>query len=139
MTRVNLFDPPCSDPDTIQRNNHPSTTDLGCRLCRLTCFVWLISAAILLAIVLPVGYAFKYRYDCNHISISNLKIDSITVSNFNLSSRPNQISADWNIKINLKNMDRHGYLNFSGFSVSIYYDVLQVGLSNLMPFDMTPT
>lgn len=67
-----------------------------------------------------------------------LEIESLTASNFNISSRPNQISVDWNVKMNLQPFNKHGYLNFSNITVSIYYNVLQAGLTNVMPFDVFP-
>ncbi|KAK1398753.1 hypothetical protein POM88_008616 [Heracleum sosnowskyi] len=72
------------------------------------------------------------------IELPKLEINSLTVCNFNISTRPNQISADWNVKMNLNSMDKHGYLNFSGIAVSINYNVLQVGLTNFMSFDINP-
>lgn len=138
MATVHPFDLPSSAPDTIQRNNNPSKTYGCCCVSMHYCFLLLITLAIAHGIVLAIIDAIYYRDDCKYISILKLKIDSITISNFNRSSHPNQISVDWNIKMNLKTMDGHGYLHFSGISVSIYYDVLQVGLSNLMPFDITP-
>lgn len=70
------------------------------------------------------------------IEFPKLEIDSLTVSNLNISTRPNQISADWNLGMNLKSMDKHGYLNFSSIAFSIYYNALQVGLTNFMSFDI---
>ncbi|KAK1353981.1 hypothetical protein POM88_047237 [Heracleum sosnowskyi] len=79
------------------------------------------------------------RYDRSHIpTIPNLKIDSLIATNFTLSFHPNQISADWNLKMNLETDNRHGYLSFSNMTVSIFHDVLQAGVTDVIPFDVVP-
>ncbi|KAK1353985.1 hypothetical protein POM88_047241 [Heracleum sosnowskyi] len=78
-------------------------------------------------------------YVRRHITtIPKLQIDSLTASNFTLSSRPNQIFVNWNVKINLETKNSHGYLSFSNMTVSIYYHVLQAGLTDVIPFDVVP-
>ncbi|KAL8155637.1 uncharacterized protein LOC141691027 [Apium graveolens] len=72
------------------------------------------------------------------VKAPTLELDSLTLSNFNLSSPPNQISADWNVSMNFTNVDTHGYFEFSNIKVLIYYDKKIVGVTNLMSFDMSP-
>ncbi|KAK1353979.1 hypothetical protein POM88_047235 [Heracleum sosnowskyi] len=77
------------------------------------------------------------RYNRSHITtIPTLKIDSLIATNFTLSFHPNQISADWNLKMNLETDNSH--LSFSNMTVSIFYDVLQAGVTDVIPFDVVP-
>ncbi|XP_074336526.1 uncharacterized protein LOC141673681 [Apium graveolens] len=94
----------------------------------------------LLVIILGIIACQGYLVFTIITTVKNPKItiDSLKVSNFNLSSHPNQISADWNVQMCLKTMDTHGYLNFSDITVFVYYNHEIIGVTNLMPFNASP-
>ncbi|WOG85050.1 hypothetical protein DCAR_0104236 [Daucus carota subsp. sativus] len=66
-----------------------------------------------------------------------LEIDSLTASNFNLSSQPNQISADWNVQMSFKTMNKLGYFKFYRTKVSVYYDDKRIALKKIRSFYLT--
>lgn len=133
--KVHHFDPSSNTPalprNTVELQPQTSFFHRNRFILLILLFVMVVWSAV-------VAVVYIYTNCTRIIDFPELKIYSITVSNFNLSSNPNQISADWNVKMNLKNKDAYGYYRFSDISVSIYYNVLQFGLINLMPVDITP-
>ncbi|KAK1368841.1 hypothetical protein POM88_034933 [Heracleum sosnowskyi] len=102
--------------------------------CCLTQYVstLVIIFILLLSLVFGLGNLLTKEYN------PKLEINSFKVVNLNLSSRPNQISADWNVQMNLKNMDSHGYLKFSHIQISINYNDEMIAVTNITSFVASP-
>ncbi|XP_074336527.1 uncharacterized protein LOC141673682 [Apium graveolens] len=77
------------------------------------------------------------KLDGNVKNLKVLEIDLLTASNFNLSSRHNQISADWNIQMNFKTADKRGYFKFESTKVSIYYNDKRIALKEIRSFQLS--
>ncbi|KAK1353982.1 hypothetical protein POM88_047238 [Heracleum sosnowskyi] len=126
MTKVHPTDPNTPVAVASTRQKIPSWLKL-LSICPL----------IFVLVVIMARQPSHRRYNRTHITtIPKLQIDSLTASNFTLSSRPNQIFVNWNVKINLETKNSHGYLSFSNMTASIFYNVLQAGLTDVIPFDV---
>lgn len=94
------------------------------------------TVTVLIVLLLAILLLFLWLND----SVKNLKgleIDLLTASNFNLSSRPNQISADWNIQMNFKTVDKHGYFKFERTKVSVYYNDKRIARKKIRLFQLS--
>ncbi|KAK1401928.1 hypothetical protein POM88_001533 [Heracleum sosnowskyi] len=92
---------------------------------------------LIILIFIQIILTFVYRI-ISTIEDPRLEIDSLSVSNLNLTFHPNQISADWNVQMNFKTLDNHGYFNLSSIKILIYYSDKLVGVTNFMPLDISP-
>ncbi|KAL1816521.1 hypothetical protein ACET3Z_019095 [Daucus carota] len=132
MAKVQPFDPPRIAPPPLPTVIQRQRTPLN------ECLTYVIILAFAAGITFLVVHALQYHSACYTISSPHLALDSVTVSNFSLSSRPKQVSAEWNVRMSLESWIRRGYINLHDITISIFYNELQVGLTSLVPFDMSP-
>lgn len=106
---------------------------------KIKCFdLYCCSILILIAVGLFLVLTLPFMVlDSKVKNLKELEIDLLTASNFNLSSRPNQISADWNIQMNFKTMDKHGYFKFWDPKVSLYYNDKRIVLKKFRSFKLS--
>lgn len=131
--KIHPVDPSFNTPVAVANTNQNSQR--WCEILQLLATLLFWPAVIVLLAQLMI----YQPYVRTHITDPpKLKIDSLTASNFTLSSRPNQVYADWNVKMNLETKNSHGYLSFSNITLSIYYNALQAGLTNVVPFTVVP-
>ncbi|KAK1401942.1 hypothetical protein POM88_001547 [Heracleum sosnowskyi] len=93
---------------------------------------------IMVVLVIILGFVFLIFYGTRNVKSPNLAIDSLTLSNLSVSSRLNQISADWNVQMSLKPVDSHGYLKFSNISLLISYNDKITWNTYLTSFHVSP-
>ncbi|WOH01535.1 hypothetical protein DCAR_0520919 [Daucus carota subsp. sativus] len=130
MTKVVPFDPPCIAPTALHTVTQRQTNPLN------VCLMVLTTMAFAYGIAFLVVHAQQIYGACYTISTPHLVLDSISISNFSLSSR--QVSAEWDVRMNLESWVRRGYINLHDITISIFYEALQVGLTSLVPFDVSP-
>ncbi|KAK1368839.1 hypothetical protein POM88_034931 [Heracleum sosnowskyi] len=110
--------------------------DLNKRKCFNFKYCFWLSILIIIVVFVVIVLVFVWL-DSKVKNLKELEIGLLTASNFNLSSRPNQISADWNIIMNFQTMANRGYFNFKRTKVSLYYDDRRIMLKEFRSFTLS--